>query len=103
MTTPKKAAFEALSEVTRVMQGCTWTQTEQRDLTDCLATIRAALQPTAVELVLDANGELRPSCECAVCRQKNRGEFCADFNGVRRYGPTPEAAAQAALDAMEGK
>ncbi len=106
MTTPKKAALEALSEVARLMQGCVWTNTEASDISDCMATIRAALQPTAVERVLEMGGGVwMNACQCDTCKSEGSGSKwrCELEQQGHRRGPTPEAAAQAALDAMEQK
>lgn len=99
MTDVKKAALGALSEISN------WLLPAERSVLDRdLATIRAALQPTAVERVLDMDGEIYPACQCAACRELHGEKWKVRIGtGDSFHGPTPEAAARAALEAMERK
>ena len=61
-----------------------------------LATIRAALEPSAVDRVLEMGGEVH------ACVSESSGMAMAKIPTYRRYyGPDPDAAAQKALDALK--
>ncbi|MFH1186150.1 MAG: hypothetical protein V1755_14095 [Chloroflexota bacterium] len=101
MTTTKKAALEALGNIiVRLPPG------DLELIHYYLDTIRAALQPTAVERVLEMGGGIwMNACQCDTCKAEgSRSKWrCELEQQGHRRGPTPEAAAQAALDAMATK
>lgn len=63
---------------------------------EALATIRAALEPSAVDRVLEMGGEVH------ACVSESSGMAMAKIPTYRRYyGHDPETAAQKALDALK--
>ncbi len=106
MTTTKQAALEALkrlmvmAEVQPGEASDGEVEKYRREAEQLVATIRAALQPTAVELLVERYNQIK-------FLRDGYGRCSISVHGITEYrrvtGPTPEAAAQAAIDAMEQK